>query len=205
MDFKSLKDFFTIENILMLLEEYAALGPIPGILLPLIEALIPIFPLVLFVMGNAAAFGLWKGFLFSWIGATIGAILVFFIIRKIGRRRFFNFITKHPKVKKLMNWVERHGFGLIFILLCFPFSPSSIINVVAGLSRVSTPQFILAVMLGKLIMIFTISFIGYDIRSLIEQPFKTAMVLILIFILWYIGKKIEVKIHTEEGKAFNKK
>lgn len=198
MDFESLKEFFTMDNILMLLEEYADLGPIPGILLPMVEAIIPIFPLVLFVMANAAAFGLWKGFILSWIGATLGAIIVFFIIRKLGRQKFFNFLTKHQKVKKLMNWIERHGFGFIFLMLCFPFSPSSLINVVAGLSRVSTYQFILAVLLGKLVMIFTISFIGYDIKSLIDQPLKTIFVLLLMFILWYIGKKIERKIHTEE-------
>ncbi|HHW39324.1 MAG TPA: TVP38/TMEM64 family protein [Bacillales bacterium] len=194
MDFESLKEFFTMENILMLLDKYADLGPIPGILLPMIEAIFPIFPLVLFVMANAAAFGLWKGFIISWIGATLGAIIVFFVIRRLGRQRFFNFLTKHQKVKKLMNWIERHGFGFIFLMLCFPFSPSSLINVVAGLSKVSKQQFILAVLLGKLVMIFTVSFIGYDLKSLIDQPFKTVFVLILMFLLWYIGKQIEKRV-----------
>lgn len=199
MDFESLKHFFTMENILMLLKEYAALGPLPGILLPMVESLIPIFPLVLFVMANAAAFGLWKGFIISWIGATLGALTVFFIVRKLGRQKFFRFLTKHEKVRKLMNWVERHGFGFIFLMLCFPFTPSSLINVVAGLSRVSKHQFILAVLLGKLVMIFTISFIGYDIRSLIQQPQKTILVALLMFLLWYVGKKIERRIHIEDS------
>lgn len=200
MDFESLKEFFTLENILMLLDEYADLGPIPGILLPMIEAILPIFPLVLFVMANAAAFGLWKGFIISWIGATLGALIVFFVIRRLGRQRFFNFLTKHQKVKKLMNWIERHGFGFIFLMLCFPFSPSSLINVVAGLSKVSTQQFILAVLLGKLVMIFTLSFIGYDLKSLIHQPFKTIFVLLLMFLLWYIGKQIEKRIQLDGGR-----
>ncbi|NSL52027.1 TVP38/TMEM64 family protein [Calidifontibacillus erzurumensis] len=198
MYFETLKGLFTLENILKVLEEYAALGPLPGILLPMIEAILPVFPLILFVMANAAAFGLWKGFIISWIGATLGAFIVFFTVRKLGRQRFFNFLTKHQKVKKLMNWIERHGFGFIFILLCFPFSPSSLINLVAGLSRVSTQQFVLAVIFGKLVMIFTISFIGYDLKSLVQQPNKTIFVLILMFLLWYIGKKIERRIHTEK-------
>jgi uncharacterized membrane protein YdjX (TVP38/TMEM64 family) len=200
MDFESLKEFFTLENIMELLDEYADLGPIPGILLPMIEAILPIFPLVLFVMANAAAFGLWKGFIISWIGATLGALIVFFVIRRLGRQRFFNFLTKHHKVKKLINWIERHGFGFIFLMLCFPFSPSSLINVVAGLSRVSTQQFILAVLLGKLVMIFTISFIGYDLKSLIHQPFKTIFVFLLMFLLWYIGKQIEKRIQLDDGR-----
>lgn len=200
MDLESFKSFFTLDNILQLLKDYAALGPFPGILLPMIEAFLPIFPLVVFVMANAAAFGLWKGFLFSWIGATSGALLVFLIVRKLGQQRFFRFLARHKKIKALINWVERHGFGLMFLLLCFPFSPSALINIVAGLSRVSIYPFVLAVLLGKLIMIFTISFIGYDIKSLIQQPLKSVFVLFLMVVLWYIGKKIEIRIQTEGYK-----
>ncbi|WP_070119893.1 TVP38/TMEM64 family protein [Bacillus marinisedimentorum] len=193
-DIEWIKEYFTIENMIEMLGEYRALGPLPGILLPMIEAFLPIFPLVLFVMANAAAFGLWKGFILSWTGAVLGATLVFLIIRKLGQQRFFRFIRKHPQVQKLMNWVERHGFGPLFLLLCFPFSPSAIINVVAGLSRISIYQFLLAVMLGKVVMIFTISYIGYDIMSWIRNPAKSIIILISITLLWLVGKRIEKRL-----------
>ena len=85
-------------------------------------------------------------------------------------------MKKHPQVQKLMHWVERHGFGPLFILLCFPFTPSAVVNIVAGLSKVSTDQYMLAVMTGKMVMIFTISFVGHDIHSLLTQPIRTAIV-----------------------------
>ena len=40
-------------------------------------------------------------------------------------------------------------------------------------------------------MIFIMSFIGYDIVALIKQPIRTALVLVAIGILWYVGKIIE--------------
>jgi uncharacterized membrane protein YdjX (TVP38/TMEM64 family) len=198
MDIGTLKEWLTIENIMSLIQEYRALGPLPGILLPMLEAFLPFLPLFLFVMANASAFGLWLGFLFSWIGACIGAFLVFFLVRKFGQKRLLVFFQKHQKVQKLMEWVEEHGFGPLFLLLCFPFTPSAVVNIVAGLSRISVAQYMLAVMTGKVVMIFTISFIGYDIRSLITQPLRTAIVLGVIFILWYVGKRIEVKLSISE-------
>ena len=90
-----------------------------------------------------------------------------------------------------MKWVENHGFSPLFLMLCFPFTPSAIVNIVAGLSKVSLWQYGLAVIGGKMVMIFTISFIGYDIPALIHQPVRTVIVLIIIFILWYVGKRIE--------------
>ena len=117
MDFTTIKEFLTLENILELLETYRGIGPLPGILLPMLEAFIPILPLFIFVMANAAAFGLWLGFIYSWIGTCTGALLVFFLVRKYGQKRLFLFISSHKKIKSLMNWVEKHGFGPLFILL----------------------------------------------------------------------------------------
>lgn len=54
------------EDILEILESYEALGPLPGIFMPMIESFLPILPLIVLVIANAAAYGLWKGFLFSW-------------------------------------------------------------------------------------------------------------------------------------------
>lgn len=212
MDIESLQQFwsfiqeyFTLENIEEVMKEYRDLGPIPGILLPMSEAVLPFLPLFVFVVANAAAFGLWLGFLYSWLGASIGSIIVFLVIRRLGQKPFFRFLSSNSKVRKLMGWIERHGFGPLFLLLCFPFSPSAIINVVAGLSRVSISQFVLAVLTGKMVMIFIISFIGYDIQSLIQQPIRTALVILVIFVLWYIGKRVELYLNTKERETPAKK
>jgi uncharacterized membrane protein YdjX (TVP38/TMEM64 family) len=195
MEIETVKDWFTLENVMNLIQEYRSFGPIPGILLPLIEAFLPFLPLVVFVMANASAFGLWLGFLYSWLGAFIGAMLVFLLIRKYGQKRLLSFLPRHPKVKRLMDWVERHGFGPLFLLLCFPFTPSAIVNIVAGLSKISKAQFMLAVCIGKMVMIFTISFIGYDIHSLITKPYRTFIVVVIVFVLWYVGKRLEIKLN----------
>ncbi|MBY0121091.1 TVP38/TMEM64 family protein [Bacillus sp. S/N-304-OC-R1] len=204
MDLEWLKDWFTLEHIMDLIDKYRSFGLLPGILLPMLEAFLPFLPLFLFVMANANAFGLWLGFLLSWIGATAGALLVFLLVRKYGQRRILQFLRKHQQVQKLMTWVEKHGFGPLFILLCFPFTPSAVVNIVAGLSRIGIAQYMLAVLTGKLVMIFTMSFIGYDIKSLITQPIRTAIVGVIIFILWYVGKRIEkrMNIKLEKEKHF---
>ncbi|WP_404323658.1 TVP38/TMEM64 family protein [Cytobacillus firmus] len=200
MDFELLKDWFTLENIMDLIREYRSFGPLPGILLPMLEAFLPFLPLFLFVMANASAFGLWLGFLYSWVGAVAGALIVFLLVRKYGQKRILRFLKNHKQVQKLMKWVEKHGFGPLFILLCFPFTPSAVVNIVAGLSNISIAQYMLAVLTGKIVMIFTISFVGYDIRSLITQPIRTVIVALVIFILWYVGKIIEIKMNMSVEK-----
>ncbi|WP_110114348.1 TVP38/TMEM64 family protein [Bacillus sp. CGMCC 1.16541] len=196
MDFDTLQQYMTLEGVLKLLEEYRSFGLITGVLLPMLEAFIPILPLFAFVMANAAAFGLWLGFLISWIGTCVGALAVFFLVRRFGRERFFSYIRKHQQIRKIMLWVERHGFGPLFLMLCFPFTPSAAINIVAGLSRVSVAQFTLAVLAGKMVMVFVMSFIGADFVSFFKEPIKTVIVVVVIFVLWLVGKQIEARLNV---------
>ena len=66
MDFQTIKEYFSPENMDHIVESYKAFGPL-GIGLPMIEALIPALPLIVFVLANAVAFGFWLGFLYSWL------------------------------------------------------------------------------------------------------------------------------------------
>ncbi|MBZ5751382.1 TVP38/TMEM64 family protein [Metabacillus rhizolycopersici] len=188
---ETLQKFFTLEQLMELFETYRSFGPLFAILLPLVEAFFPFLPLVVFIVANANSFGLWLGFFLSWIGACLGAIIVFIIMRKLGKLKFFQRLREKNAIKKLLTWIERRGFSPLFLILCFPFTPSSAINVVAGLSRINIWQFILAVLSGKLVMIFMVSFIGQDIRALLTQPIRSIIAGIVIFLLWFVGKKVE--------------
>jgi uncharacterized membrane protein YdjX (TVP38/TMEM64 family) len=198
MDLHAIKEYMTIENMRELLQSYRGFGPLFGVSLTLVEAFLPVLPLFVFVMANAAAYGLWAGFFYSWLGSCLGALLLFILVRKYGQHRFFSFLNKHPKVRQSMSWIERRGFGPIFVLYCFPFTPSALINVVAGLSQVSMKQFMLALALGKVVMVLMISYVGYDIVSLIQKPIRTVIAAGVIFLLWYAGKKIEVRLELNE-------
>lgn len=197
MDTSSMHEWFTLENLMELIQDYRSFGPIPGIVLPMIEAFLPFLPLIVFVTANASAFGLGWGFLFSWLGACTGALLVFSIIRKYGQKKFLAFLKNHKQVKRLVDWVDRHGFGPLFLLICFPFTPSAIVNIVAGLSRLSIYQYGLAVLTGKMVMIFSISYIGHDIPSLIHNPKKTIVLGVIIVVLWYVGKRVETHLNSK--------
>ncbi|MGB3259365.1 TVP38/TMEM64 family protein [Paenisporosarcina sp.] len=195
-------DWLTAENLLELTRDYRSLGPLIGFLLPFLEAFLPFLPLFVFVFANASAYGLWIGFLLSWAGTLVGSYLVFLLVRKYGRARFLRFMTKHERVQKLIHWVENHGFGPLFLLLCFPFTPSALVNLVAGLSDMKKNSYLWTLIAGKFVMILTISFIGYDIRALINQPIRTAIVVGVIILLWFIGKQVEKRLNKRVEADF---
>lgn len=186
------------EDIQSLLDRYSALGPLPGILLPLLEALLPILPLVVFVVANASAYGMWAGFLYSWIGVCAGAMLVFLLSRWFGRRYGSRVRRRFPKTEKFFTWVERRGFTPVFLLSCFPFSPSALVNISAGLSNMPLHTFMTAILLGKAVMIFTLSFLGYDLQAMADQPWRIGAAVAVLILMWFGGKKLEARYGTNE-------
>ena len=57
-------------------------------------------------------------------------------------------------------------------------------------------------MAGKLIMIFIVSFIGYDLKALLTQPLRTAIVILAIVLLWFVGKKFEQRLNKKVEADF---
>jgi uncharacterized membrane protein YdjX (TVP38/TMEM64 family) len=190
--------YVTFDNIEHFLQGYRGLGPLLGILLPMLEAFLPFLPLIVFVLANAAAYGFLLGFLLSWAGTCIGSFAVFLFVRWMANKRLKNYLQKRKKLQSMLAWIDRHGFGPVFFVLSIPFTPSSLINVVSGLSNISPKSFFLAVILGKMVMISIVTFIGTDWQNIVADPMRIIPIVVGITLFWIVGKVIEKKINKTD-------
>lgn len=195
-----MNEWFTVENLETLSEQYRTLGPIIGILLPFLESLLPFLPLVVIVVANASSYGLWLGFLLSWIGTVCGSYFVFLVVRQFGHHRKFKRFVQGKRIRKLIDWVDMKGLTPLLIFLCFPFTPSVLVNIVAGLSNIKRKYYLFVLMAGKLVMIFSISVLGYDIKSFFAEPWKLIVSIIGLVILWFISKSVERRLNKKVEK-----
>ncbi|XEC95443.1 TVP38/TMEM64 family protein [Paenibacillus tarimensis] len=184
------------DKLQLTLESYSSLGPLPGIVAPLAESFLPFLPLLLIVAANANIYGLGLGILYSWIGVSAGSILVFWVSRKLGGRFGSWLQRRYPGSARFFRWIERRGFTPIFLFACFPFSPSFLINVASGLSTVSFRTFIIAILLGKAVMISSISLLSFDITELLHEPWRLILAAVVLFVMWFFGKRLEVRYQT---------
>ncbi len=191
-----------IQNIYNLVNDYWILSIAVGIISVFIESFLPILPLVAIVTANAALFGMLQGLLISWIGSTLGTVCLFLIIKKISDKRFIN-ILNNEKVEKAIGWVEEKGFKLLFLAYACPFLPACAITVSQGLVKRDSADFISAVVSGKLVMFFIVSYVGKDIFGFIKNPFKVISLALIILIAWKIGNKLNKDLDNYEQKKIN--
>ncbi|MDQ0891642.1 putative membrane protein YdjX (TVP38/TMEM64 family) [Paenibacillus sp. V4I9] len=191
MGITELLSYLTEENLAMILDKYRSLGPLPGLLLPFMKSFVPPLPTLVIISVNAAVYGLWLGFLYSWIGIVCGCLVTFAIVKKVAGHPYLERWAQKPKVQKSLLWARRQAFNYVFILSLFPIGPFVVINMAAGLVGMKFRSFLVAVAAGKAVMVLSVSFIGHDPKRFIENPYELIYVALFIVISLMISKKVE--------------
>ena len=132
-----------------------------GIWAPLVYIGIYALGVCLFVPGTlltglgAALFGPYRGFLYVWAGAMIGASAAFAIGRTLGRE--FAATLVGDRLKKYDDAIERNGFAAVLYLrlIYFPFTP---MNFGMGLTRVRFRDYFFGTGLGITVGTFIFTF-----------------------------------------------
>ena len=134
-------------------------GPFLGVLLILLESIIPALPLGVFIALNIQAFGNIFGFLISWLSTVLGCVLSYLLFYYFVSDFLDKIIKKH---KKQLRKLEKK------------------------LRKISFPHFVLlGILLGKLSIVFFWGFIG---TSFIESitDIETIMIISLMLVASYL-------------------
>ena len=103
--------------------------------------------IVLIVTGSFL-FGLFPGLLYANIGATLGALISFFIARYL----IGQYIHRHyqEQLKTLNHELHQHGALYLLTLHLIPVTPFAVLNYCAGLTRIKPWPFLWTTALGIL-------------------------------------------------------
>lgn len=174
---------------------FGKLGPIVYIIM---FALVPLtfFPDSILAIAGGLAFGLFKGYIYTAIGALIGGTISFYISRYFGR----NVVKKLTKDKldNIESMINNRGFTIVFLLRLIPLFPFDVISYGAGLTSIKYKDFILATLLGTIPGIMVFTNIGAQSINMGSNSFYCSIAaLILLFLISIILKK---KFITKEIK-----
>lgn len=173
------------------LERFRALGPLPGIFLTFMKSFVPPLPTMVIIGLNAAVYGLWQGFLYSWLGIVGGCITTFILVQKASSLRYVQHWMRKPKVNRALVWARRNAFSYVFVLSLFPAGPFVAVNVAAAAAGMRLRSYLLALLPGKAIMVFYVSYVGHDVRRFMERPWELALILLLVAVCWWLSRRLE--------------
>ena len=147
-----------------------------------------VFPLLLVITINITLFGFINGFLWSWISSVIAAILVFYAVRYLFQERL---IEKFKP--ELLQKIDANGFAYVFQARIFPLVPTSLVNILGGISTVRFWPFTIATTIGNFLYFFILALIPAGLFS--EELNETIIwiVLIALILMYYLYKYVRKK------------
>ena len=183
-----------INNLLNLLGSWGALL---GCVFILFESIIPMLPLSLFITLNFMTFGSIIGFIISWIFTVLGCMMSYYLFKSTVSEKRLSKFKENNTLKKVINVIENMSFTSLVTLIAIPFTPAFAVNIAAGICRVPKRKFLLALMLGKISLVYFWGYVGVSLIEALKNPSKLIGVVILIVIVYIISyilsKKLKIK------------
>lgn len=150
--------FVSEEAMRVFLDRFGLFAPVFFVLIQIVQVVVPILPGAVGCLGGVLIFGPVWGFLYNYVGISIGSMLAFLLSKRYGRSFVYGIIGQ-KNYEKYIGWLNKgKGFGRAFAAaIFFPVAPDDLLCYIAGLTDMSFKQFALIIILGKPASIFLYS------------------------------------------------
>lgn len=163
-----------------------------GMLIIVLESIIPALPLSVFIAINVVAFGPIVGYIVSWIGTMIGCTISYWFFNKI-RLFAYRKLYKHTKLINFINKINEIKFSNLVLILAMPFTPAFSINIAAGLSEMEYKKYFLALLCSKIFIVYFWAFIAATFLESVTDIGVIIKISILILGSFILSKIVNKK------------
>ncbi|SFQ33256.1 Uncharacterized membrane protein YdjX, TVP38/TMEM64 family, SNARE-associated domain [Psychrobacillus psychrotolerans] len=165
-------------------------------LVMIIQNSFTIFPLILVITINITLFGFINGFLWSWFTSIIASVIVLYGVRYV-----FQEIIIEKFNKGLIDKVDANGFAYVLQGRLFPFIPTSLINILSGLSTIRVIPFTIATAIGNFLYFFVLALIPAGILSSDVDEYVIFGVIFATILIYYLVKYLKHHKKKEKEKT----
>lgn len=136
--------------------------------LQILQILLVILPGEPFEVLTGMCYGVWGGSLFITLSVFITTTIIFFTVRKLGKKYLYNFFQKE-KVDKIMKSKALKNPRNLEMILCllffFPATPKDLFVYIGGLLPIKPLRFILISTLVRFPSVITSTMVGANITK----------------------------------------
>lgn len=151
-------------------------------------------------LAAGALFGAVWGSVLAIVGGTLGAFVGFALVRFVNADAVK--LREAPRIGPWLERAEKQGWRFVLVVRLIPVLPHSLVNYVFGLSKVSTPGYLLGSMLGMVPTAVIYANLGDSGRGVIQGSSNYALLAAwgfgLIFVSWLLPKVIARLFPTEK-------
>ncbi|KRR27442.1 VTT domain-containing protein [Bradyrhizobium retamae] len=184
--YTSLRDFADVGFVSSIISQPARsqFAPLFAIAAFVVGGLV-VFPVLVLIAATSAALGPWMGFLSASAGVLLSALTLFSIGRVLGQARLQRLLGR--RAARVQSGIIGKGVMAVAMIRMVPIAPFSIVNLVAGASKLSLRDFVLGTVLGMAPGIAVMAALGAQIADLARNASWINVLLLALAILAWIA------------------
>ena len=161
-------------------------------------------PVTVLITVTVLAFGSMQGFLYSFAGMTLSAILTFYLGRVFGQRLVDRI---SPRLHRLSVRLAEKGVLAVVAVRVVPVAPFTIVNMVAGATRIRLKDFVVGTIIGELPGLIALSIFVDQITTTIKSPGPTSYAVLavtavaIVAIAWILRQWLAKRTAAQESGA----
>lgn len=189
--------YFTRRNIRLFqrdINSFGAFSPLSAMALIILSTVVPPLPLPvpLIEIASGLAFGFEEGAVLIWISQVVSSLIAFKAARFLNERFFAGLEAKWIKTYK--DYIHQSGPWAVGITRATMAAPFNIISYLAGLTHMSTGDFLLSTGLGVIPESVLFAFVGSELRVVRFNLRYLSAGLVLLGIVGFLSSFTVIKI-----------
>lgn len=135
-------------------QSWGAWGPLAIILLQVLQTLLAPVPGQVIGFVSGYLYGIWGGTLYCIAGTLLGTFLALLLVRRYGRSMVVA-LSSPRTLARLDEWLDQHALSsrrgelFLFLIFLFPFTPSDVASLAAGLTSLPIGRIMLLAAIGR--------------------------------------------------------
>jgi uncharacterized membrane protein YdjX (TVP38/TMEM64 family) len=163
-------------------QSQSELAPLIAVLAFVLGGLVA-FPVIVLIAATAAAMGPLIGGLSATAGVILSSLLLFTIGRFLGHKRLQSLLG--ARALRIQRGIVGQGIVAVAMIRMVPIAPFSMVNLLAGASRLRLSDFLIGTVLGMAPGIIMMAALGSQIAHFARSAsWSSALVLGLTIVLW---------------------
>lgn len=144
------ENLFLIDGgLLTFIGKYKSFAFLVFIIIQILQVIFPIIPGGASCLAGVILFGPIKGFIYNYIGLSVGSIIVYNISKKIGMP-FIKLFFQEKTINKYQKYLNNEKYHkILFWGILIPGLPDDLLCYLSGLSNISYKKFITIILLCK--------------------------------------------------------
>ena len=131
------------------IKSYGLIAPIIFLLIQIVQVVFPVIPGGASCLVGVLAFGPIEGFIYNYVGLTLGSCISFFLSLNYGLP-LINKLFQKETVDKYLKYIRTKKFEKVFFWGIFlPGAPDDLLCYIAGISGLTFLRFLFIILIGK--------------------------------------------------------